>query len=714
MESSRDSAPQWSDNDEIDLAEYIGLLWAGKWIVVATTLLIGALGVAYALLATPIYQTDLLVQVEEESMGGLGALDEFSGMFGTETASVTEIEVLRSRHVVGRAVDHLKLRTSVGYSTAPFLGWMNPGKELSSAIKVGRLDVPKALEGAAFEVLVVNDGFEFLYDGLVIGRGQAGTQLEVNFPEGWVRLFVSRLSADEGTRFVLSKSPWAKAVANLQSRLSISEKGKSTGIIRISLEGADRASLTETLQAVGDIYVRQNVERKSAEAEQSLGFLDAQLPELRTQLDAAEIALNNYLKANQTVNLSAETEAILTRVVEIEKQESALDLKRSELEQLYGKQHPSMVVLTEQKGGLKKVREELEAQIAQLPSTQQDILRLSRDVEVNGALYTFLLNKAQELRVIKAGTVGNVRILDNPVQPYQPIKPKKSLIVAVAVLLGGFLGVAIILLRQALRRGISDPNELEQKLGLPLYCVIPFSDDEAKMLRKSKGKASRVLAKESSKELAIEALRGMRTSLHFALMESDNNRVVISGASPGVGKSFLSMNLAYLLAEAGKKVLLVDADMRKGHINDYIGAKRSPGLSEVVAGQAEVSDALHTPFDVSLSVMTTGEYPPNPSELLMTDRFSQLLEQAGNDYDVVIVDTPPIMAVADAGIISPLAGATFVVVRSQVNTMDEVEAATKRLSQHGNKVAGYLFNGLRKSDSGSGYGKYSYYQYEYK
>jgi tyrosine-protein kinase Etk/Wzc len=174
------------------------------------------------------------------------------------------------------------------------------------------------------------------------------------------------------------------------------------------------------------------------------------------------------------------------------------------------------------------------------------------------------------------------------------------------------------------------------------------------------------------------------------------------------------MNLAYLLAEAGKKVLLIDADMRKGHINNYIGAARSPGLSEVVSGQSAAEDATHTPFDVPLTVMTTGEYPPNPSELLMNDRFPQLLEQLGSEYDVVIIDTPPIMAVADAGIISPLAGATFVVVRSQVNTLDEVDAATKRLSQHGNKVAGYLFNGLRRSDAKSGYGKYSYYQYEYK
>jgi tyrosine-protein kinase Etk/Wzc len=714
MDASRDPAPQWADNDEIDLAEYIGLLWAGKWTVVASTMLIGLLGVAYALLATPIYQTDLLVQVEEESMGGLGGLDEFSGMFGTETASVTEIEVLRSRHVVGRAVDQLKLTTSVSYSSPPFLGWMNPGRELSEAINVGRLDVPQALEGKAYQILAHDGGFDFLYDGLVVGSGKVGEQLDISFPEGWVKVFISRLSADAGTKFALVKKPWAMAVADLQDHLSIAEKGKSTGIIRISLEGSDRASLTETLQVVGDIYVRQNVERKSAEAEQSLGFLDAQLPQLRTQLDAAEISLNNYLKANQTVNLSAETEAILNRVVEIEKQESAFNLKRTELEQLYGKQHPSMVVLSEQKGELKKVREELEAQISQLPATQQDILRLSRDVEVNGALYTFLLNKAQELRVIKAGTVGNVRILDNPVQPYAPIKPKKSLIVAVAVLLGGFLGVAIILLRQALRRGISDPNELEQKLGLPLYCVVPFSDDEAKFNRKSNGKHSRVLARENSKELAIEALRGMRTSLHFALMESDNNRVVISGASPGVGKSFLSVNLAYLLAEAGKKVLLIDADMRKGHINQYIGAKRSPGLSEVISGQTAIENAVHTPFEVQLSVITTGEYPPNPSELLMSDRFPQLLEQLGNDYDVVIIDTPPIMAVADAGIISPLVGATFVAVRAEVNTLDEVDAATKRLSQHGNKVSGYLFNGLRRSDSKYGYGKYSYYQYEYK
>lgn len=714
MEASREPTQPWADNDEIDLAEYIGLLWAGKWIVIAATLLVGAVGVTYAVLATPIYKADLLVQVEESAGGGLGALDEFAGFFGDEAGSVTEIEVMRSRHVVGRAVDALNLTTRVSFKSQPFLAWKNPGIELADAIQVDRFDLPSTREVGSVELAVTDTGFDVFYGGLFVATSKAGKLVEIALPDGMARLFVSRLSAPLGMRFVVSKLGWPMAVASLQGSLNIAEKGKKTGVIEMSMEGPDRKYLVNTLQRLGDIYVRQNVERRSAEAEQSLQFLDAQLPDLRTQLDAAEIALNNYLKANQTVDLSAETQAVLSRVVEIERQESALDLKRSEFQQLYGSQHPSMVVLGEQKGELKKLREGLEEQISQLPATQQDILRLKRDVEVNSALYTFLLNKAQELRVIKAGTVGNVRILDYPVQPYAPIKPKKSLVVAVAVLLGGFLGVAIILLRQALRNGITDPNELEQKLGLPLYCVVPFSEDEAKFFRKTNGKKSRVLAQEKSKELAVEALRGMRTSLHFALMESDNNRVVISGASPGVGKSFLSINLAYLLAEAGKSVLLIDGDMRKGHINNYIGAQRSPGLSEVVSGQRDLGDAIHKPFDVELSVMTTGEYPPNPSELLMTDRFSQMLEQAGKDYDVVIVDTPPIMAVADAGIISPLAGATFVVVRAQVNTIDEVEAATKRLSQHGNKVAGYLFNGLRRSDSRYGYGKYSYYQYEYK
>jgi tyrosine-protein kinase Etk/Wzc len=714
MDASRDSAQQWADNDEIDLREYIGVLWSGKWIIIASTFLLGVLGNVYGSLSTPIYQADMLVQVGAFASPGIGGLGDFSGTFGSDTSSTTEIEVLRSRHVVGRAVDHLKLTTSVRYSSRRFLGWMNPGKELSQAIDVGRFDVPEALEGRGFGVRADDDGFDFLYGGMIIASGQAGEQLNVSFPEGEVRLFISQLSAVPGTEFVLAKRPWPIAVASLQGRLRIAEIGQYTGVIRIALVGADRASLVETLQAVGDIYVRQNVERKSAEAAQSLEFLDAQLPQLRTQLDAAEISLNNYLKANHTVNLSAETAAILNRVVDIERQESALELKRTEFEHLYGSQHPSMVILSEQKEGLKKVREGFEAQIQKLPATQQDILRLSRDVEVNGALYTFLLNKAQELRVIKAGTVGSAYILDNPVQPYSPIKPKKASIVSFALFLGGFLGVAIIFLRHTLRSGITDPNQLEQKLGLPLYCVIPFSDDEAKLNRKSIGKNSRILAREKSKELAIEALRGMRTSLHFALMESDNNRVVISGAGPGVGKSFLSVNLAYLLAEAGKKVLLIDADMRKGHINHYIGAKRSPGLSEVISGQAAAENAVHTPFDVQLSVMTAGEFPPNPSELLMSDRLPQMLEQLGNDYDVIIIDTPPIMAVADAGIISPLAGASFVVVRAEVTTVDEVEAATKRLSQHGNKVSGYLFNGLRRSESKYGYGKYSYYQYEYK
>jgi tyrosine-protein kinase Etk/Wzc len=223
------------------------------------------------------------------------------------------------------------------------------------------------------------------------------------------------------------------------------------------------------------------------------------------------------------------------------------------------------------------------------------------------------------------------------------------------------------------------------------------------------------LARDYPEELAREALRSLRTSLHFSRKGADSNTIVITGPSPSAGKSFVSINLAVLLAEAGKRVVLVDGDLRKGHLHKYLKSTVEQGLSEILSGAATIEEAGRVVAGTSVTLISRGQVPPNPSELLMRPKLAECLHDLQGKFDFVVIDGPPVLAVTDAAvIISAVPNATqFLVVRAGVQRLSEVVEAARRLSRQRCKVSGVIFNGVRKSDfsehSDHGY----YYQYEY-
>ena len=319
---------------------------------------------------------------------------------------------------------------------------------------------------------------------------------------------------------------------------------------------------------------------------------------------------------------------------------------------------------------------------------------------------------------MRAGTVGNVRVIDYAeVNTSKPVKPKKALIVVMATMLGGMLAVAIVLIQKAMHKGVEDPSEIEG-LGIPVYASVPYSDYQDKLTgftgRKNKaGKAKSLLALDNPADLSIEALRSLRTSLHFAMMEAKNNIVAISGPSPGVGKSFISVNLAAVLAQSGKKVLIIDADMRKGYLQTQFGLKWDDGLSDYLSGRLNLAQVTKPTKVEGLNVITRGQIPPNPSELLMHSNFNKLVEEVSAAYDIVIIDTPPILAVTDPAIVSAHTGTTLLVARFGQNHLREIDLTRNRFEQNGIDVKGLVFNGVVKKASNA-YGYYGYYNYEYK
>lgn len=720
------------NSDEIDLLALFGTLWDGRRLIVVITLLFTALGVAYALLQTPIYRANSLIQVEEKQ-GGLPGMEDLSGLLGSSSSATTEIELIKSRRVLGKAVEDLNLDIVIRPQYFPIIGqvlargFTGHQGELADPLlgerfawggerlTISRLKVPSPYEGNPLVLETTDQGWRMLSEG---GRELLTGSVNQPAVENGFEVLVTQLVARPGTQFEVIKRRYFNAILDLQQSISATEKGRDTGIISLSFEHRNPQRAQDILDAIGNNYVRQNVERNSAEAAQSLEFLRAKLPEVKQELEEAERKLNAYQKNAESIDITAEAGALLDQVVELEKRISELEIQRAEIEQRFRPTHPRYKAWASQMAELKERRAELDGRIGVLPETQQELVRLRRDVEVGNEIYLQMLSNIQQLDIARAGTVGNVRVVDQAaVNVEEPVKPKKAFITILAFLLGGLTGIVIVLFRAFLNRGVENPDEIE-RLGLPVYAGIPLSHTqeeisprERKRLRRSPKHGSKILALENPADLAIESLRSLRTSLHFGMIDAPNNILMISGPSPGVGKTFVSVNLAAVMALADQKVLLVDADMRKGFAHEIFGTTNEKGLSDLLSGRVAIDEALHQSEVEGLSFIPRGTVPPNPSELLMSKRFEDFLKGVMRDYDLVIVDTPPILAVTDAAIVGKHAGTTMLVTRFGLNPAKEIELTKRRFEQNGIEVKGAIFNAVVKKASAYSYGGYAYYSY---
>ena len=726
--------------DELDLGRIFGLFLDHKWWIAGVTLVFTLIGTVYAALATPIYQGDALVQVERRS--SVSPLGDLADVFGQETQSTTsaEVQILQSRMVLSQVVERVGLDVVVTPKQLPVIGEYVQRKGIARPsfmqgeeavwgdefINVGRFDVTNEWRGVSFTIKSQGEGRYTLWQGETsLGEGAVG-EVE-SFLDGGVQLRVAEMSAAPGAAFNIAHLHQVHAANRLKSRLSVSEVGgggpAGTGMLRITLTGPDRAELGRSLNAVAETFLTQNVERQSAQAEQSLAFLEEQTPELRAQLSEAENRLNEYRVESDSVDLDSEAQAVITQYVALEQRLNELEFQEAELAQRFTSNHPTYQALLRQKRQVQNDLDNLNERVSQLPAAQQEIVRMTRDVEVTQAIYVNVLNKAQELQMARAGTVGNVRIID---EAYVggAISPQKPRMIMLATLLGGMLAVGVVLALNFMRRGVETPEQVEQS-GLPVYASVPLSQAQGKLTRwvkkKARGKqykkggfkvVSGVLAKLDPSDVAIESLRGLRTSLHFAALEATNNNLMITGASPEVGKSFISINLGAVCAQSGQRVLIIDADMRKGHLHYAFGGQSANGVSDVLSGRSTWQAQLRSSQIEGLSYIARGMAPPNPSELLMGPRFKQMLDEMQAHFDLIIVDTPPVLAVTDPVIVGQHCGITLLVARYEVNTIKEMQLTTRRLKASGVIVKGAVLNAVeRKAATDYGYG---YYHYSYK
>ena len=706
-------------NNEIDLLQLFAEMFDHRVTIACVTLLLTVCAGIYAFSATPVYQADALLQVEAKQNNSLlKNLTPFGPDLSPDVAP--ELLLLKSRMILGETVDQLGLtyyvRRRVFPVIGPLLEYVQGCK--SAEITIGALTIP-LLEGKPQTLLLtVREKGRYRLEGKTLeADGIVGKTLLKN----GLSLLVTSLSAEPGTQFTLETVSRLDAINAIQNRLTVVESAKQSGMISLTLMGEDPARIATVLNTITENFLSQNIARQEAKDSRSLTFLQEQLPKISRELDEAEARLNAYREQRDSVDLSLEAKSVLDQVVNVENQLNELTFREAEVSQLFKKDHPTYRALREKKQTLERERARLNNRVSSMPSTQQEILRLSRDVESGRTIYLQLLTRQQELSISRSSAIGNVRIIDPAVTKPDPIKPHKALIIVLGMLIGLMLSAGTVLVRSAFRQGITSSEQLEAQ-GIPLLATLPRSVwlwKKTHLRRKTlfasrwKHRTSNVpfLPVDRPADMFVEAVRGLRTSLHFTMMDATNRIVVVSGPTQDCGKTLVSTSLASIAAQAGQRVLFIDADMRKGYVHNVFQLRNHRGLSCVLGGAVGWQEAVQRVEKGGFDVLTCGPQPSHPVELLMSERFQAVMSQIDKLYDIVIVDTPPVLAVTDALLIARAAATTLLVARFGKTSVKEIENCLKRLQQMGVQVNGAILNDIVKSAAlyyNSGYSHYDY------
>ncbi|SDD48805.1 tyrosine-protein kinase Etk/Wzc [Paraburkholderia lycopersici] len=719
-----------TEEEDVVLGQLLRVIIDDIGWLIAIAAAVVAIAVFYCYVAKPVYTADTQVRVEPSDYTSQALTQTQTGAnisSGPSSGSLptdAEIQMMKSRSVVEPVVKQFKLNTTVSPVTLPVIGSLaarlaTPGTPsrpwfgLASyawggeVADIDSIEVTPDLEGKKLTLTALDSGRYVIStpDGARLLEGAVG-QVEQG---GGVKLLVNKLTARPGTRFTVVRMNDLDAISAFQNAIQVQEQGKQTGVIDISLEDNDPGHAAAVANAVAQSYLREHVATKQADASKMLDFLRSEQPRLKADLENAEAALTAYQSKSGSINASDEAKIYLDGSVQYEQQISALQLQIASLQQRFGDQHPVLIAARQQLAQLQGERAKYDTKFRDLPATEVKAVQLQRDAKVAEDIYVLLLNRIQELSVQRVGTGGNVHIVDPAMRPGKPSKPKKLLIISAASLLGVILGTGFVLMRRNMFKGIVDPDQIERAFQLPVYGLVPLSPEQTALEKRAPVRGGtrlrEVLANAHPKDLTVESLRSLRTSLQFSVMDARNRVVVLTGSVPGVGKSFLTANLAVLLAHSGKRVLMIDGDMRRGALERYLGGPQENGFSELLSGQIALDEAIRATEVDNLHFISCGRRPPNPSELLMSPRLGQYLEGLSNRYDVLLIDTPPVLAVTDAAIIGGHAGSTFLVLRSGMHTEGEIADALKRLRNAGVRVQGGVFNGVPARTRGNyGYG----------
>ncbi len=546
-----------------------------------------------------------------------------------------------------------------------------------------------------------------------------------------------------------------------QKNISVSQVSKKATILKISFQDTSALRAKDILDAVHTAYMQQEVDHKTKEANLTLDFIDKQLDSINSRLKKSESKLENFKEINKVVELGGQvektTEQLSKYEAKLEEIKTEIDIlsnlqqyiktnkdlngltigsvnfadpalgslvaklqeqvaKRSTLLVDYTRLHPdvqktsqnisslkrsiktalrnNLRQLTQRKYSIKNIVSKFNRSIAKLPKQERKLSRLTRYYKIDESIYSFLLKKRAETAILKSSTISNSRLLDSAVENQIPIKPKRALIVLVGIILGIICGLALTFLREFFDNTIKNSDDVEKLSDIPIYGIIPFSKNK------------------KSKKLLDEAFRSVRTNLQFLPKHENSDLIAITSSVSGEGKTTISANLARIIAQTNKKVVVVDLDLRKASLHKQFSLPNNIGISNYLTGQNTLEEVIHYDKESNVSVITTGTLPPNPSELILTDKMKEFISILKERYDYVIFDTPPVGLVTDAMILMNYSDISFVVARASYTRKEFVKNLDRLSKEHHQNTFGMILNGVEIGEK-YGYGYGSNYGYGY-
>lgn len=692
--------------EETDLGEFVKELVKNWYIMGPCLILAGFVGVFVALWIRPVYEVDALLQIESKNAKGSSMMGGLSAMFSTTSPAETEMELIKSRQVMGSAVE--KMRLDLNAEPLNFMDRLlhHEGRLELSNFVVPWERLPKDEQELPWTVVTKDSLGNFdLYDhnDVLVLSGEPGRTYHFAYAGDSASFGIFRAIVGPSQRFAVTRSKRLDAINKFRSAFDVKEKGKKTGILEFSYQDIYPDRAVEILNEVASSYLRQNVEERNAEAQKTLEFLEKQLPDVKAQMDSSLMNLNSYRNRVGSVDINAETQLVLQRRMKLQQDILALQQKKQEAIRLFHSEHPTVKTLEDQENALRRELAGTSSEVKKLPATQQEVLKLQNEVELSKVMYTSMLNNIQQLRLVSAGEVGSVRVIDFAEQVTKPTKPKKKMVLCIALFFGFLLGATIVSIKSKFSSGVKSSSFIEKETGFTVYAKVPKGNPKGT-------KGTRPLAVVEPDDVAVESLRALRSSLEFSMMDEGGSVIGVSGLIPGVGKSFISVNLAALFAGLGKRVLLIDADLRKGRLHKEFGIKRGNGLSQVLLREVDVEKVI-VPTEVeNLFVIPCGNVPANPAELLGSKHYQDLIGRFKEEYDLVIVDTPPIMLVTDAALACRVAAQVVMVIEYNKHSIEAIKDGMAQIlkgnSQAHASIVINKYEHSRTEGYGYKYGKY--------
>ncbi|MCC8403294.1 polysaccharide biosynthesis tyrosine autokinase [Paraburkholderia sp. MMS20-SJTN17] len=697
-----------------------------KWIFLGVFFGCVMLSIAYIVFSSPVYLADALIQVEERKSSPLGSLSDVSRALDVQDSPIAgELDILRSREVMLKAMDTVAAQAEVSVkNSVPLVGgflstilprepnglveapfeqphWAWGGEH----VVFRAYEVPDDQIGKKLELDFIGDGKWTLKDsdGRETLSGRVGTPAQAN---GY-KVDIEEILARPGTEFTVKRVPTQTRLEQIQKVFSAAETKRQSGVMQLSYENVNPVFAARFVNALAAAYLDSNSKRRAADSERSLAFLNSQLPIVKERVQKAEQALNDFRNKEGTIDVQGEAKNLLDESALIEKERLEARLNYEDFRQRWKEGQPQLIAVENKFKALDQKAAELQSRIASLPSMQQQYLRLARDVEVNNQLYVGLMDNAQQLQIAEAGAVGNAALVDKALVPVKPVRPKKAIVLLLGAAFGVVLGFVVTQLIALFSGRIRDPKRLESMVGIQTLGVLPISPHQ---LQASSANTSRfMLSHEQSDTPLVEAIDSLAHSLQHKLESKEGSKVVLlTSAVPGQGKSMLSANLAYLYAERGLKTLVIDADMRRSGLHRYLPINREDGLSSVLQGKLDAIEAISQPFE-TLHVLPAGRHVRQVRNLLGFERLKALIESLRDHYDMILIDSPPVLPMADAVVLSKVADATIFVARQGMVSYSEVSESVSRLNKVGTEVDGLVFNGFDPSPL-----RYAYYSDAYK